>query len=79
MAKAQLKFDLDNPEDRKAHMRCVKSLNMTFVLFQISCNLRRECEDRMDHLTKDEVLDFVFERINELFNEHNIDLGELID
>ena len=44
MAKAQLKFDLENLEDRRAHLRCVKSTDMAIVLFHLTHNLKKECE-----------------------------------
>ena len=42
--KAKLIFDLDNPDDRMAHMRATKSLDMAVVLFEIQTNLKKRCE-----------------------------------
>ena len=42
--KATLDFDLDNPDDRMAHMRAVKSLDMAIVLFELQTNLKKKCE-----------------------------------
>jgi len=79
MAKAQLKFDLENPDDRRAHLRCVKSTDMAIILFQLAHNLKKECEFEIESLSKDEVLDLVFEKINALFEDNGIKLEELID
>jgi len=66
---AILKFNLDEPDDRMAHFRCVKATDMAIVLFEIQHNLRRKCEDSTDK---------IFEKINELIEDHNINLDELI-
>lgn len=31
---ATLEFNLDNPDDRMAHLRCVTSLEMALVIFE---------------------------------------------
>jgi hypothetical protein len=31
---AILEFDLDNPDDKMAHLRCVTSLEMALVIFE---------------------------------------------
>jgi hypothetical protein len=31
---ATLEFNLDNPEDKMAHLRCVTSLEMALVIFE---------------------------------------------
>lgn len=36
--KAILEFDLDNPEDRMAHSRCIKATEMAVALFEIYNN-----------------------------------------
>lgn len=35
---ATLTFNLDDPDDRKAHLRCVKSTDMAIALFEIMNN-----------------------------------------
>ena len=40
--KAKLEFDLDNPEEKKEHFRCIKSLDMACALFEIANNLRKK-------------------------------------
>lgn len=43
--KATLTFNLDDPDDRKAHLRCVKSLDMAIALFEIMNNSSRNVRD----------------------------------
>ena len=38
--KATLEFNLDDPDDSINHMRCIKSLDMACVLFEIN-NIKR--------------------------------------
>lgn len=71
MAKGKYIFDLDNPEDRMGFARCVKALDMAVVLFEIHYNLKRTCKDTPE-------VDEVFEKINKLFEDNNINLEELI-
>jgi hypothetical protein len=37
---AILKFNLDNPDDKIAHMRCVKATDMALMLWDIKQNIR---------------------------------------
>lgn len=40
--KAKLIFDLEDADDRMAHLRCVKSLDMADILFQLSHNTYKD-------------------------------------
>ena len=61
--KATLEFNLDDPDDRQAHLRCVKSLDMAIALFDIINNADRnvntveEYQDRINTLTMNINLD----------------------
>jgi hypothetical protein len=70
--KAILEFNLDNTEDVKAHLRCIKSQSMAFVLWTIKHNLFREFENNEKSMK-------VFDRINELMIDENLNIDELID
>ena len=37
--RAIFEFDLEDPDDRQAHLRCTKSLNMACALFELAYNL----------------------------------------
>ena len=79
MAKAILEFDLNDFDDKMAHLRAVKSLDMAIVLFQITSNLKKQIMYEIDHreLKDWEAVQLVFERIHELINEHGINIDEL--
>ena len=80
--KAILEYDLNNPDDRKAHMRAVKSDDMYFVLFQITSNLRRRLEHKFESqgYIEDEIdeLEEVFMEIDKLMNDYKITI-EIMD
>lgn len=80
--KAILEFNMDEKEDLMAHMRAVKSLDMACVLFEIRSNLRRRLEDYIENSKPQNnhmLLEQLFEEIDDEFDEHNINLDELIE
>jgi hypothetical protein len=80
--KAVLEFDLDNPDDRMAHMRAVKSLDMAIVLFELQTNLKRRCESIADVQEADSDIHdgvyLVFQQISDLMYENGIIIDDLI-
>ena len=80
--KATLSYNLNDPDDRMAHMRAVKSLDMASALFEITRNLKKQVERRFEDETIEydsfDVIQEVFDRIHEILGENNIDIDELI-
>jgi hypothetical protein len=80
--KATLEFDLDDMDDKQSHMRAIKSLEMSIVLFEIQNNLRKKCgrilDGMDDNLDKHDALNVVFSEIFKVLEEHNINTDELI-
>jgi len=74
MAKAILEYNLNEPDDVKAHIRAVKSLDMAIALWEINQFLRNEAKYK-----DNEIADKLREEIYGIMNDHNIDLDELID
>lgn len=77
--KAKLEFDLDDFDDRMAHLRCVKSTDMASILFEMTMNARKRIT--MGYDGTDEYyrgVDAVFNKLYELMEEHNINVEELI-
>lgn len=80
--KAKLQFDLNDYDQKKEHLRCVKSTDMAITLFEIINNIKRNVEDDIDDekfTDQYEVLNKVFEMINSKLDDNNINLDELID
>jgi hypothetical protein len=80
MAKATLEFDLNEFEDKVAHFRAVKSLDMALSLWEIVHNTKKGLEWSMEgkEIDKYDALELVFEKIHEILDEHNINTDELI-
>ena len=81
---ATLTFDLNDFDDRQAHMRCVKALDMALVLWEIDTRLTRICDDiisRMDSDTRAaalEGIDIAMTQMRDIMHDHNINLDDLI-
>lgn len=73
---AILKFDLNDPEDRREHERMLKSMDMHLALWDISQGLRSKVKYAPDSMSKDEYK--AWEQAQEMFyriiNEYTINL-----
>ena len=80
--KGILEYDLSNKDEEMAMKRSMKSTDMACVLFEISTNLRRQCEWELESLEVDsdkwDGMEVVLRRLNELFEQNNINIEELI-
>jgi hypothetical protein len=80
MAKAKIEYDLNDIDDRYAHKRAIKSLDLTLALWDITHNTKKSLEWSMEEkeMDKYDALEMVYEKIYEILSEHNIDLDDLI-
>jgi hypothetical protein len=81
MAKAILKYDLTDNDDRLDHMRAVKSFDLALSLWQIIYNTRKGIEHELEFkdMTNYELLDKVYGEILDILDRHNINIDELIN
>lgn len=82
--KAKLIYNLNNPDDRMAHLRAIKSMDMASALFEITTNLKKRIENRFENIdnTNNDVfdgVDAVFEGIYNIIKDNDIDIDELIN
>jgi hypothetical protein len=81
--KAILEFDLNDHDDRMAHLRCVKSEDLAWVLFEILSNLRKKVEFEVESFEADSTpsdgVYAAFRRIHELCDSKGIVIDDLID
>jgi hypothetical protein len=72
---AELKFNLDEPDDVQAHLRCVKALDMALCLWDFSNFLRTH-----NKYTKDNLLDVetVQTELNDLLEKYDLNFDRLI-
>jgi hypothetical protein len=80
--KAILEFDLNDYDDRMAHMRAVRSLDIATILWELAYNTKKGIEYEIEFKgIKDpyDAVDKVFEKFWEVVNERGIILDDLIN
>ncbi len=79
--KAILEFNLDELEDEQRFKRCNKSDDMACALFQIIYNTKKGIEYEIEgkEMDKYEVLDLVFDKIQRIMSDNNINIDEIIN
>jgi hypothetical protein len=78
--KAILKFDLEDVDDRMSHLRCIKSDDLAYVIWEFIHNSRKTLERRAEYLPEHTVYDgvtAVFDDFCKLLEERNINIDEL--
>ena len=72
---AIIKFDLNEPDDVRNHLRCIKSLDMACVLWEIR-NIRKDLEwmEEQGELSSEAVMNKIFEA----FDNYNINMDEVL-
>ena len=78
--KAKLEFDLDNPDDKMAHMRCVKATDMALMLWDIKQNIRSKLKYSDEKLSEAEFhqWEIMQDEFYSFASEYGINLDELI-
>lgn len=78
MPKATLEYNLEEVDDRDAHIRAVKSLDMAIALWEMDQYLRAEC--KYGELSDDAytATEKAREKLREILNENNLSFDELI-
>jgi hypothetical protein len=74
--KAALQFNLDNEDDRMAHFRCVKSLDMALAMWEFAGALRNIVDTSEDGKWIDEKE--VWKAWGEVLEKHGISFDEII-
>jgi hypothetical protein len=73
MATATLTYDLNDADDRMAHLRATMSLDLVLMLWEYDQHLRSEYK----HGDKPEAYEYR-QKFIEMMNERNIDLEQLL-
>lgn len=80
--KALLEFDMSDPEDKMAHMRAVKALDMAIFIFEITHNMRSRVEHMVDvyptECTPYRAIDLMMQEIESELESCGININELI-
>ena len=72
--KAILEFDLNDPDDIRSHLRCIKATDMAIALWHIRM-MRRELEWMEDQ--KELTTENVMSKIFEFLDDNNVNTDEL--
>jgi len=75
--KAKLTFNLEDPDDAMAHLRCVKATDMALAMWTFTGKLRRLVDTSEDGKYLDEK--YVWEAWQEALSEHDISIDNLIN
>lgn len=79
--KAILEFNLDDPEDKMSHLRCVKATEMMITLWEMDQHLRsitKYAPDSTSQETYDELVK-VREMLREIMGDNGITFEGLIE
>jgi hypothetical protein len=70
---AILKYNLDDADDRMAHLRAVQSTDLALALWHIMYNTKKTLEEKTE-----QDLDEVYDTFWKVLEEYNINLDKLI-
>lgn len=74
MATATLTYDLNDPDDKRAHLRAIMSLDLVLMMWKYDQHLRSEYKHGGNEGA------YVYrEKFIEIMNEYNIDLDQLLN
>jgi hypothetical protein len=78
--KATLTFNLEDPDDKIEHLRCVQSSDLCTAVYQFIHNTRKRLtEEALEKgLDVDDAIFMVYEEFGEILSEHNISMNKLI-
>lgn len=75
---ATLTFDLSDPDGQREHMRCCKALDMALVLWEIQHRLLNNIDDMITTNQERYGAEVAIQHIEQIMQQHNINLDELI-
>jgi hypothetical protein len=79
--KAVLTFDLNDVDERTAHLRCVKAEALMSAIHTFHYNTKKRLMNLVEEkgLSEYEAVDLVFDEFELLMSDHNIIISELIN
>ena len=86
MAKAILEYDLNDHDDKMAHLRAIKSTDLALAIWEFEMNLRKRLERELEskeykneEVSNYDVIDICMENVIRTIRDHNIDIEDLIE
>ena len=77
MSKAVITWNLNDFEENQDFKRCIKSKYMAMLLWELKHNSYKACSRKADDSGEDD-FHVIFEHINSLFEEFNVNIDDLI-
>jgi len=74
--RATINFNLNDSDDAMAHFRFIKSFDMALAIFELTGIIRKAVDESEDGKHIDGW--YLIERVNDVFDKHNIRIDELI-
>jgi signal recognition particle GTPase len=77
--KATLTFNLEDPDDKIEHLRCVQSSDLCTAVYDFINNTRKRLTEKAleKGLDVDDAIFMVYEEFAEILGEHNININKL--
>lgn len=75
--RAKLIFNLDNPDDRMAHLRCVKSSDLCLAVWEFLKNSRKKLEET-EFKNSYQAINETYKEFFDILEEYNINIDELV-
>jgi hypothetical protein len=73
-----MKYTFQTNDDYEAR-RILKADDMAIALWDIQFNLRKRCEHQIEGIGADEFLDKIFEELNDILEENDINADKLVE
>jgi hypothetical protein len=79
--KAQLTFDLDDYDDKIAHLRCIQSSEICLIVWNFMNNTREEVTEKAikEELDIDDAVNSAYHKLWQMLDERSIDIDKLTD
>jgi len=77
--KATLTFNLEDPDDKIEHLRCVQSSDLCIAVYDFINNTRKRLTEKAleKGLDVDDAIFMVYEEFADILGEHNININKL--
>ena len=79
--KAQLTFNLDDYDDKIAHLRCVQAEDLCSAVWEFMNNTKEKLTQNAlnQNLDLEDAINFVYQHFWEILDQRNIDIDKLND
>jgi len=78
--KAILEYDLNDPDEAMAHLRAIKSTDLSLAIWELCHNTKKRILSKVETNEIDayDAVELVFEEINVILSEHDINIDRFV-